>query len=74
MTKESIQQMIDEAVKKAVTSGEAAASTGIITAETVQDMLTKALEPIFKARGLPSNLSGGDVTKSEEAHYLAGIL
>lgn len=49
-----------------------------VTAEQVEDMITKAVEsavaPLLKSKGLPSNL-GSNVEKSAgEQHYLHGIL
>lgn len=51
-----------------------------VTAEQVAGMIeaavAKAVEPVLKSRGLPSNLGGdGTVEKSaEEPHYLHGLL
>ena len=69
-TAESIQAMIDEAVQKRTD-----APVEPITAEMVAEMVNKAMEPILKARGLPSNMGGGqNVEKSGDSHYLAGII
>ena len=70
LTSESVQAMIDAAVQKALNPADEP-----LTAESVKAMVAKALEPILKARGLPSNLGGEQqVEKSDETHYLAGIL
>ena len=54
-----------------------------MTAENVKKMIDdaveKALEPVRKAAGLPSNLNdeedeGEDEIEKSEPHYLAGIL
>ena len=51
-----------------------------VTAEQVQEMITaavaKAVDPVLKSKGLPSNLNGdGSVEKAAgEEHYLHGIL
>ena len=69
-TNESIQTMIDSAIQKALNPPAAP-----LTAESVEAMVAKALAPILKARGLPSNLSGEkEIEKSGEQHYLAGII
>ena len=42
----------------------------------ITDAVAKAVDPVLKSKGLPSNL-GGSVTKdagSGEQHYLHGIL
>jgi len=71
LTEESLQKMIDEAVLKAT----APPSDEPLTAEKVQEMVNKALEPVLKSRGLPSNLGGADtIEKSGDSHFLAGIL
>ena len=68
--------MIDEAVRKATAPAEPVAPADEpLTAEAVQELIAKAMEPLLKARGLPSNLGGdADINKSGEGHYLAGIL
>ena len=50
-----------------------------VTAEQVQEMIMKAVEkavdPVLKSRGVPSNLNSSNVEKSAgEQHYLHGIL
>ena len=70
LTAEVVQAMIDGAIQKALNPPDAP-----LTAESVEAMVTKALEPILKARGLPSNLSGEkEIEKSSEQHYLAGVI
>lgn len=74
LTAETVQKMVDEAVKKALAPADEA-----MTAEDVQSMVEeavqKAVEPVLKARGLSSNLNGEKpVEKTENQHYLAGIL
>ena len=66
--------MVEAAIKKATEPPEEH-----ITAEQVEDMINaaveKALDPVLKSRGLPSNLNGSNVEKSAEGeHYLHGIL
>ena len=70
----SIDNMVQAAIAKALGSQQET-----VTAEQVQEMITaavsKAVDPIMKSKGLPSNLNGGSVTKSAgEEHYLHGIL
>lgn len=74
ITPESIDAMVQAAIAKAMESQEQH-----VSAEQVQDMITKAVaaavDPVLKSKGLPSNLNGnkGTVEKSAE-HYLHGIL
>ena len=77
ITLESVQKMVRDAVTKAMEPK--AAPEAAMTAEEIQAFITKsvdeAMEPIRKARGLPSNLgSASAVEKQEEQHYLHGIL
>lgn len=75
ITPESIDAMVQAAVAKALEPQEQH-----VTAEQVQDMITKAVESatasVLKSKGLPSNLNdNGNVEKAAgEAHYLHGIL
>ena len=74
VTPESIDAMVQAAIAKALEPEEPH-----LTAEQVQEMITKAVDeavaPLMKSRGLPSNLNGGGVEKSAgEEHYLHGIL
>lgn len=75
ITPESIDAMVQAAVTKALEPKEQH-----VTAEQVQDMITKAVESatasVLKSKGLPSNLNdNGNVEKAAgEVHYLHGIL
>ena len=74
LTQEAIEKMVGEAITKAM----APQQEEHVTAEQVQEMITaavaKAVDPVLKSRGLPSNL-GSNVEKSAgEEHYLHGIL
>ena len=75
ITPETITKMVEEAIAKAREPQQEQ-----VTVEQVQDMITsavaKAVDPVLKARGLPSNLNAdGTVEKSTgEQHYLHGIL
>lgn len=74
ITPEAIEKMVEAAITKALEPQEEH-----VTAEQVQDMITKAVEaavePVLKSKGLPSNLNGNGVEKSAgEEHYLHGIL
>lgn len=74
LTQEAIEKMVGEAITKAM----APQQQEHVTAEQVQEMITaavaKAVDPVLKSRGLPSNL-GSNVEKSAgEEHYLHGIL
>lgn len=69
ITTEAIQKMIADAIKKADEPEDEP-----LTLESIKKMITEAVEPILKARGLPSNLNGENpVEKSDGEHYLAGI-
>lgn len=73
VTPEFITAAVEAAVAKAT-------APEPMTAETVQQMIetavNKALEPIRKRTGVPSNLndSSGTIEKQAEEHYLHGIL
>ncbi len=74
LTQEAIEKMVGEAIEKAMTPQQ----EEHVTAEQVQEMITaavaKAVDPVLKSKGLPSNL-GSSVEKSAgEVHYLHGIL
>lgn len=81
LTADDVSKMVDEAVKKALGQQEPAKPEPL-TAEnieaTIAKAVEKAMEPVRKASGLPTNLNddgddGDDIQKSEP-HYLAGIL
>lgn len=74
LTAEAVQSMVNAAVEKALAPKDEA-----VTADSVQAMVTeavqKAVEPVLKARGLSSNLNNEKpIEKTENRHYLAGIL
>lgn len=75
ITPETITKMVEAAIAKATQQPEEH-----VTAEQVQEMITaaveKAIDPVLKSKGLPSNLNGdGGIEKSAgEEHYLHGIL
>ena len=77
ITKEDVEKMAAEAVKKALEEHDKAQ---VITPENVEEYVAKAVakavEPIFKARGIPSALDeeDGEEVKKDEEHYLHGIL
>jgi hypothetical protein len=67
--------MVEAAIEKALAPQHEEA----VTPEQVQEMITaavaKAVEPVLKSKGLPSNLNGSSVEKSAGGeHYLHGIL
>lgn len=75
ITPESVEKMVADAIEKAL----APKQEESVTAEQVQDMITKAVaaavEPVLKSKGLPSNLNNSTVEKAAgEQHYLHGIL
>ena len=50
----------------------------MVTADQVEDMVTKAVakavEPVLRSRGLPSNLNDDGIEKDAGEHFLHGIL
>ena len=73
--------MVDAAVKKALAPAEDDEEP--VTAENIQKMIEvaveKAVAPVRKAAGVPSNLNddeddGEDGVEKAAPHYLAGIL
>ena len=73
LTVETVQKMINDTIKKSLEPD--AGEPESLTLEAIQEMITAAIEPVLKARGLASNLNGEQfVEKNEEEHYLAGIL
>lgn len=74
ITPETVTKMVEAAIEKAVQQPEEH-----VTADQVQEMITaavaKAVDPVLKSRGLPSNLNDSIVIKGAgEEHYLHGIL
>lgn len=75
ITKESIEQMVTAAIQKAMPAPAEAPATAVDVLNIVEQAVAKALEPVLKSRGLPTNLNGepAPVEKSN-VHYLHGIL
>lgn len=74
ITMETIQEMVNEAVKRALKPEEKTLKAEDVKA-MISEAVTKAVEPVLKARGVSSNLNEESaVEKKEERHYLAGIL
>jgi len=71
---DNLKKMIDEAVAAALKSKEEEETTEEQIRKMVSEAVTKAVEPIFKSKSLPSNLNGSEVEKSAETHYLQGII
>lgn len=74
LTQEAIEKMVGEAIQKAM----APRQEEHVTAEQVQEMITaavaKAVDPVLKSKGLPSNLGSNVEKAAGEEHYLHGIL
>lgn len=74
LTQEAIEKMVVEAIQKAM----APRQEEHVTAEQVQEMITaavaKAVDPVLKSKGLPSNLGSNVEKAAGEEHYLHGIL
>jgi len=64
--------MITDAIQKALTPEEKAITAENI-GEVIESAVQKAMEPVLKAKGLPTNLNEGNVKKSEP-HYMTGII
>lgn len=71
----------DDDSKKPVTKGDvqeivknAISGNNLVTTDNLTDVISKAMEPILSAAGLPSNLNNepDDVQKSEQ-HYMTGM-
>ena len=76
VTAEGIQKMIADAVIKATekTPDVPPADTGSIE-DMIAEAVAKAIEPVLKSRGLPSNLNNEETPiEKNDQHYLAGIL
>ncbi len=74
ITPEIVDKLVSEAIQNATAPKEEP-----ITLEQVQEMIsasvTKALDPLLKSKGLPSNLGAGTGSvEKQEQHYLHGIL
>lgn len=74
LTPEKITEMINEGVTKALAAKQKSVSVDDVR-KMISEAVEKAVEPIKKQTGLPTNLNGGEpLTKQEETHYLHGIL
>lgn len=74
ITPEIVAKMVSEAIEKVNAPKEEP-----VTLQQVQEMITssvaKALDPLLKSKGLPTNLgSGASTVEKQEQHYLHGIL
>lgn len=83
ITKEMVQKMISDEIKKCLQTDQPQenppAENPAPSSDEIQKMITKAvseaIEPVLKARGLPSNLNDtGDPVEKNEEHFLHGIL
>lgn len=75
VTQETIEKMVNDAVEKAL-KPETEEDANAALQEMVNKAVAEAVEPILKARGLPTNLNGettGEI-KKDETHFLHGIL
>lgn len=74
ITQENIEKMVEETISKALTPPEETLTSENIV-QMINEQVAKAIEPVLKSRGVPSNLSDGqNIQKSEEHHYLHGVL
>ena len=76
LTKESVQEMIAESIKKAFEEMPTAKleeatleGTEPITEDAIQKMIKDAMEPVLKARGIPSNLNSDEQKPVEKSEH-----
>lgn len=73
LTRADVEEIVTAAIEKAT-----AAKADAVTAEQVEEMVQrsveKAVEPVLKHVGVPSNMGGDGIERSEGQHYLHGIL
>lgn len=74
ITAEDIGQMVQDAIQKAIQPKDEP-----LTKENVQEYIeaavAKAMEPVLKSTGIPTNLNDESIEKgAEEEHYLHGII
>ena len=76
ITAEAVEKMVADAIAKALAPAEEKPLTAEDVNDIVEKAVKKAVEPILKARALPTAISEGDADPIEkgEPHYLAGIL
>ncbi len=74
LTLDTVKQMIDEAITKASANHEEGQEEETLD-DTINTAVTKAVNDILKAKGIPSNLNDEqNVEKQNDTHYLHGIL
>lgn len=73
ITPEAIEKMVASAIEKATQPQQESVTAGQV-ADMIEAAVAKAVEPVLKSKGLPSNLGTGTVEKQQEPHYLHGIL
>ena len=73
ITPEAIEKMVASAIEKAMQPKQETVSMEQV-ADMIEAAVTKAVEPVLKSRGLPSNLGSDPVETQQDAHYLHGIL
>lgn len=73
LTPEAIEQMVAKAIEKAMQPQQEAVSVEQV-ADMIEAAVAKAVEPVLKSKGLPSNLGSSTVEKQQEQHYLHGLL
>ncbi len=75
-----LQDSVTAAVSKAMEGQQPSQEqpTEAVTKDMVQDVIdsavAKAVEPILKARGVPSAMNGGAGEQPTQQHYLHGIV
>lgn len=75
ITKADIQTMIDEAIRKATGEGEEEPEEEKDGLEAqVAKAVEKAMAPYLKQEGLPTQLNGESIEKSDDVHYMHGLI
>ena len=80
LTQNDLDKMIEKSIAKAIKANEQPPKDEEVTPDNIEELIekavNKAMEPIFKSAGVPSNLnnSSGVSKSSENTHYLHGIL
>lgn len=74
ITAETIEKMVQDAIQKAMKPEEKPLTMEQIQ-QSIDAAVAKAVEPILKSTGLPTNMNNANVQKdADEEHYLHGLL
>lgn len=73
ITPEAIEKMVASAIEKAMQPKQETFAMEQLP-DMIEAAVAKAVEPVLRSRGLPSNLGSEPVEKQQEQHYLHGII